>query len=139
MADDKVAFELVSPERLLVSQPVDMVVVPGGEGDFGVLPGHAPLISTVRAGVIEIYEGQSVSDRIFVAGGFAEVTAERCTVLAEQAVRVAEIDADRVEQQLRDARDDVTEATTDGARQEAERRVRLATAKLEALRTSTVH
>ena len=139
MADEKVAFELVSPERLLVSQPVDMVVVPGGDGDFGVLPGHAPLISTVRLGVIEIYDGASVSDRIFVAGGFAEVTAERCTVLAEQAIRVADLDAGRVEQQLRDARDDITDATTDGARHEAERRVRLAEAKLEALRRSTVH
>lgn len=139
MMAEKVAFELVSPERLLVSQPVDMVVVPGGDGDFGVLPGHAPLISTVRIGVIEIYEGTSVSDRIFVAGGFAEVTAERCTVLAEQAVRVAEIDPDRVEEQLRHARDDVTEATTEGARHAAERRVRLAEAKLEAVRRSTVH
>ena len=72
MPDNKVEFELVSPERLLVAQPVDMVVVPGGDGDFGVLPGHAPLISTVRPGVIEIYEGNAVSDRIFVAGGFAE-------------------------------------------------------------------
>src|SRR5918999_5868728 len=110
MADNKVAFELVSPERLLVSQPVDMVVVPGGEGDFGVLPGHAPLISTVRAGVIEIYEGNAVSDRIFVAGGFAEVTQERCTVLAEQAMRVAEIDEGAVERHLREAQQDISDA-----------------------------
>ncbi len=139
MADGKVAFELVSPERLLVSQPVDMVVVPGGEGDFGVLPGHAPLISTVRAGVIEIYEGNAVSDRIFVAGGFAEVTQERCTVLAEQAMRVAEIDTGQVEQQLRDARQDASDATTEQQRESAERRARLAEAKLEAVRRVTVH
>ena len=139
MAEGKVAFELVSPERLLVSQPVDMVVVPGGEGDFGVLPGHAPLISTVRPGVIEIYEGAAVSDRIFVAGGFAEVTQERCTVLAEQAMRVADIDAGRVEQQLREAHQDLSDATTEGARAEAERRARLAEAKLEAVRRVTVH
>ena len=139
MADNKVAFELVSPERLLVSQPVDMVVVPGGEGDFGVLPGHAPLISTVRPGVIEIYEGNAVSDRIFVAGGFAEVTQERCTVLAEQAMRVAEIDPGVVEQQLREARQDLSDATSDAARDSAERRARLAEAKLEALRHTTVH
>lgn len=139
MAEGKVAFELVSPERLLVSQPVDMVVVPGGEGDFGVLPGHAPLISTVRPGVIEIYEGSAVSDRIFVAGGFAEVTQERCTVLAEQAMRVADIDAGRVEQQLREAHQDISDATTEGARAEAERRARLAEAKLEAVRRVTVH
>jgi F-type H+-transporting ATPase subunit epsilon len=92
---DTVEFELVSPERLLVSEQVEMVVVPGAEGDFGVLPGHAPLISTVRPGVITVYEGGKPKDAIFVAGGFAEVTPERCTVLAEGAVRIAE--ADRVE------------------------------------------
>ena len=139
MADNKVEFELVSPERLLVSQPVDMVVVPGGEGDFGVLPGHAPLISTVRFGVIEIYEGNAISDRIFVAGGFAEVTQERCTVLAEQAMRVSDIDAGAVEQQLREARQDLSDATNDAARASAERRARLAEAKLEAVRRVTIH
>jgi len=139
MTEGKVDFELVSPERLLVSQPVDMVVVPGGEGDFGVLPGHAPLISTVRPGVIEIYEGTAVTDRIFVAGGFAEVTAERCTVLAELAMPVSEIDAARTEQQLRDARDQASQARTDEERGAAERIARLAEAKLEALRRVAVH
>jgi F-type H+-transporting ATPase subunit epsilon len=79
---EKVEFELVSPERLLVAKAVDMVVVPGTEGDFGVLRGHAPLISTLRLGVIDIHDAGAVAERIFVAGGFAEVTAERCTVLA---------------------------------------------------------
>ena len=139
MADNKVAFELVSPERLLVSQPVDMVVVPGGEGDFGVLPGHAPLISTVRPGVIEIYEGTAVSDRIFVAGGFAEVTQERCTVLAEQAMRVTEIDAGVAEQQLQAARQELSEATSEAARASAERRAKVAEARLEATRRTAVH
>ena len=83
---DKVEFELVLPERLLVSEGADMVVVPGEEGDFGVLPGHALFLSGVRAGTIEIYNGETISDRIFVAGGLAEVTGERCTVLAEEAV-----------------------------------------------------
>ena len=139
MTEGKVDFELVSPERLLVSQPVDMVVVPGGEGDFGVLPGHAPLISTVRSGVIEIYEGSAVTDRIFVAGGFAEVTAERCTVLAELAMPVAEIDAARTEQQLREARDAAAQAKSDEERGAAERMAQLAEAKLEALRRVAVH
>jgi len=139
MTEGKVDFELVSPERLLVSQPVDMVVVPGGDGDFGVLPGHAPLISTVRSGVIEIYEGSAVTDRIFVAGGFAEVTAERCTVLAELAMPVAEIDAARTEQQLREAREAESQAKNDEERGAAERLARLAEAKLEALRRVAVH
>ena len=139
MTEGKVDFELVSPERLLVSQPVDMVVVPGGDGDFGVLPGHAPLISTVRSGVIEIYEGSAVTDRIFVAGGFAEVTAERCTVLAELAMPVAEIDTARTEQQLREARDAEAQAKSDEERGAAERLVKLAEAKLEAVRRVAVH
>ncbi|MGE0724289.1 MAG: ATP synthase F1 subunit epsilon [Alphaproteobacteria bacterium] len=103
---DTIEFELVSPERLLLAKPVEMVVVPGTEGNFGVLPGHAPLISTVRPGVIEIYEGGKVAEQIFVAGGVAEVTAERCTVLAERAMPVAEIDRAAVEKQLRDDRED---------------------------------
>src|SRR5688572_23665594 len=75
----KVAFRLVMPERELVATEADMVVVPGTEGDFGVLPGHAPLISTVRPGVLEIFQGNKADQRFLVAGGFAEVTPERCT------------------------------------------------------------
>jgi len=107
---DTLDFELVAPERLLLARPVEMVVVPGGEGHFGVLPGHAPLISTVRPGVIEIYEGGRPTDRIFVAGGFAEVTATRCTVLAEVAVPVGQIDRQAVERKLADDREDGNEA-----------------------------
>ncbi|GGI83326.1 hypothetical protein GCM10007973_19760 [Polymorphobacter multimanifer] len=78
-------FELVSPERMLASANVAMVVVPGAEGDFGVLPGHAPLMSTIRPGIIEVYatEGSSPSARYEIEGGFAEVTPEGLTILAE--------------------------------------------------------
>lgn len=107
---ETINFELVSPERLLVAKPVEMVVVPGTEGDFGVLPQHAPLIATVRPGVIQIYEGGRVVDSIFVAGGFAEVTGDRCTVLAEQAMPVADIDRAAVERKLRDDREKADEA-----------------------------
>jgi F-type H+-transporting ATPase subunit epsilon len=98
---DKVQFELVSPEKLLLSEAVDMVVVPGSEGNFGVLAGHSLLISTVRPGVIDVYEGSEISERIFVSGGFAEVTAERCTVLADEAVPLSSLDAVAVEAELR--------------------------------------
>ena len=81
-----VEFELVIPENLVFSSNVELVVVPGAEGDFGVLPGHAPFISSLRTGVISIYENDSVNERIFVTGGFAEVTSERCTVLADEAI-----------------------------------------------------
>jgi F-type H+-transporting ATPase subunit epsilon len=94
---DKVQFELVSPEKLLLSEAVDMVVVPGSEGNFGVLAGHSLLISTVRPGVIDVYDGNEISERIFVSGGFAEVTAERCTVLADEAVPLSSLDAATIE------------------------------------------
>src|SRR5437588_10530201 len=98
---EKVQFELVSPEKLLLSEAVDMVVVPGGEGNFGVLPGHSLLISTVRPGVIDVYEGTVVAERIFVAGGFAEVTPERCTVLADEAMPLSSLDRGQIDQSLK--------------------------------------
>jgi len=107
---DRVEFELVSPQRLLMSEPVEMVVVPGVEGDFGVLPGHSLLISTMRPKVIDIHEGGQVRDRIFVAGGFAQVSPERCTVLAEEAAMVADIDKAAAEERLAKAREALTEA-----------------------------
>jgi F-type H+-transporting ATPase subunit epsilon len=97
---DRVQFELVTPERLLISEAVEMVVVPGTEGNFGVLPGHALLISTIRPGTIEVYEGQRVTRRIFVAGGFAEVTPERCTVLADEAAPAGDLNRTAIEAEL---------------------------------------
>jgi F-type H+-transporting ATPase subunit epsilon len=132
---DLVQFELVSPERLLVSRAVEMVVVPGSEGDFGVLPGHAPLISEVRPGVIAVFDGGQVQERIFVAGGFAEVTGERCTVLAEQAMPVADIDRATADSALKTAREDLGDAKSDTERAAAERAVAVAEARLAALDT----
>jgi len=129
---DKVQFELVSPERLLVSEPVDMVVVPGSEGDFGVLPGHAPFISTVRPGVIEVYEGSTVTERIFVAGGFAEVTGERCTVLAEEAAPLNEVNRAEVESDLRRLNEELAAARDDAERAAIATRIEVAEAKLAA-------
>ncbi|MHA1114422.1 MAG: F0F1 ATP synthase subunit epsilon [Alphaproteobacteria bacterium] len=127
---DKVTFELVSPERLLVSEPVDMVVVPGAEGDFGVLIGHTPMISSIRMGTIDIYQDGARTQRFFVSGGFAEVTTERCTILAEGAVPVDEIDRTQVEEDLRAAEKQAVEAVDDAERTQAEAGKRLAEAKL---------
>jgi F-type H+-transporting ATPase subunit epsilon len=113
---EKLQFELVSPERLLLSEQVHMVIVPGSEGNFGVLPGHALFISTVRPGVIDVYEDESVTERIFVSGGFAEVTPERCTVLADEAVPLSSIDRGDTEQQARSL-----ESTVAGLRDQAGR------------------
>ena len=134
---DKVEFELVSPEKLLTSQPVDMVVVPGSEGDFGVLAGHSPMISTVRPGVIDIYEADRVVDRVFVAGGFAEVTETRCTVLAEEAVAVSELDRGKVEQEIRDLGEDLEDAKSDDEKARVEAKIAVARAKLDATGATT--
>ncbi len=123
MADERVEFELVTPERLVFSRGVDMVVVPGAEGDFGVLPGHTPMVSTVRPGIVNVYEGREIVERMFVAGGFAEVTAARCTVLADRAVAVDELDRAAAEQTLKDAREDLADAKTDDAQAEAEKQI----------------
>src|SRR5512134_68195 len=114
---DKVQFDLVSPERLLLSQGVEMVVVPGAEGDFGVLPGHAPFISTVRPGVIDVHDEGKVKYRIFVAGGFAEVTPERLTVLAEEAMPIADIDRGEVETAVKSMQQDLAAAESEAERQ----------------------
>ena len=130
---DKVTFELVSPEKLLISRPVDMVVVPGSEGDFGVLPHHAPVISEVRPGVIDVHDDGKVSEQIFVGGGFAEVTGERCTVLAEQAMPLGDLDQGHADQQLKDAKEDLDDAKSDSERALAERRIAVAEAMRDAL------
>ncbi|MGH6630754.1 MAG: F0F1 ATP synthase subunit epsilon [Burkholderiales bacterium] len=132
MAEERVEFELVSPERLLLSEAVEMVVVPGAEGEFGVLPRHAPMISTLRPGVIRVYENGAVSERIFVAGGFAEVTPARCTVLADQAVPVADIDRTEVEKSLSEAREDLAEAKSEDESGAVQRRIAIAEAMLKA-------
>ena len=113
---ETVRFELVSPEKLLLALDAEMVVVPGEAGDFGVLPGHSPLISTIRNGVIEVTVNGSVSERIFVAGGFAEIANDKLTVLAEEAVPVSKLDRAKVAQQLKDAQEDCEDAKDDHSR-----------------------
>ena len=98
-----VNLEIVSPERLLLSRPVDMVVIPASEGDMGVLEGHQPMIVMLRGGVIALYEGDRVTDTMFVAGGFAEVTPERCTVLATEVTPVTELNRSECENRLAEA------------------------------------
>ena len=133
---DNLHFELVSPERLLRSGDVHMVVVPGTEGDFGVLAGHAPFMSTIRPGAIEVYESaSSPATRIFIDGGFAEVNDSGLTILAENAVPVADIKADEVSKKLSDAREDVRLAKTDVECVVAEKQV----ARYEAMQAAAVN
>ena len=119
---DKVAFELVSPERLLVTAEADMVVVPGSEGDFAVLAGHAPMIATLRPGTLEVYRGDVAEDRYFVAGGFAEVAGDRLVVLAEETIAMAALDRAALEGLIDDAEQELTDAKDDAGRDKAQER-----------------
>ncbi|MBF0129195.1 MAG: F0F1 ATP synthase subunit epsilon [Alphaproteobacteria bacterium] len=129
---EMVEFELVSPERLLLSERAEMVVIPGVEGDFGVLPQHAPLLSTIRPGVIDVYNKGNITERIFVAGGFAEVTETTCTVLAEEAIPLDALTRSMAEQRLSAAKAALDEAETPLARAEAETSIAVAEAMLVA-------
>ena len=102
---DKLQFSLVSPAREIFSGAVDHVIAPGTEGDFGVLPHHAPFMSTLKNGVVRVLEGENVSMRVFVRGGFADVTPEGLTILAEEAVNLADVDASEVSDRLQAARE----------------------------------
>lgn len=129
---EKLHFSLVSPDRELFSGEVDHVVAPGTEGEFGVLPRHAPFMATIKAGALRILNDGG-ERRIFVNGGFADVTPEGLTVLAEDAVDLADVDAAGLDQDLKDAREDVADAGTDAAKKAAaERRLH----RLEALRAA---
>jgi F-type H+-transporting ATPase subunit epsilon len=113
---DTFKFELVTPERMLMSEDVSQVVVPGTEGDFTVLAGHAPVISTIRPGVIAASLGDSRTVRLFVKGGFAEVDQNRLTVLAERALEVEAMDAALIAAELKAAEGELAAARNDAAR-----------------------
>jgi F-type H+-transporting ATPase subunit epsilon len=108
-------FELVSPEKLLFSGDVEQVVAPGVDGQFTVLKDHAPVMTTLKAGVVRIDAGGKV-EKLFVRGGFADVSASGFTILAEQALSVADVDLAKLEADIKDAREDVGDAKTDNAR-----------------------
>lgn len=113
---DTLEFELVSPARLLVSEPVEMVVVPGTEGAFGVLPLHAPTLSTLRPGFIDVYKDGVVAERYFVNGGFAEVTRTTCTVLVDEAIPGAEANRQYAANQLAKAQAALGQATDEATK-----------------------
>jgi F-type H+-transporting ATPase subunit epsilon len=115
-------FELVSPERLLMSEPVDQVVVPGTEGYFTVLKGHAPFMSTLKPGVVDISRGNDVM-RIFVRGGFADVNTSGLTILAEQAIPLAEVDPAMLAADVKNAEEDVADAKDPEVKATAELRL----------------
>ena len=134
-----IEFDLVAPEAVILAEPVEMVVLPGLEGDFGVLPRHAPTVSSLRPGVITVYDRKDggswqPKQRIFVAAGFAEVTPERVTVLVEDAQPLEQLDRATVQRDLEAAREAVEDAEDAAAKKRAQRAVLVAEAKLAALK-----
>ena len=115
---EKIHFDLVSPEKLLLSQPADMVTVPGTEGYMGVMAGHMALVSALRAGMIDM-KNDGVDTRFFIRGGFAEINATQITVLAEEAIPMTELDLAVLDQRIADAQSDEIAAKTDADRQKA--------------------
>ena len=113
LENTKVVFELVTPTALAVSENVDMVVVPGIDGDFGVLPGHSPVLTTIRPGLIKMYTSGQVTKSLFVEGGFAEANVKGCTVLAEGVTDILDISAEDAQARLVATRDAL--ANTNGA------------------------
>ena len=116
----KLHFDLVSPERLLMSADVDQVDVPGSEGDFGVLANHAPVMTALRPGVLTIQSQGKQGEKFFVRGGFAEVTAQGLTVLAEEAMPLAELDRAALDQRIKNAEEDVADAKDTASRDKAQ-------------------
>ncbi|HZJ11082.1 MAG TPA: F0F1 ATP synthase subunit epsilon [Methyloceanibacter sp.] len=117
---DAFKFELVSPERLLVSGDVEQVLVPGAEGDMTVLAYHAPLLTTLRPGVLDIGYASGEHQRYFIRGGFAEIGPAGLTVLAETAIDLVDLDAGQLAQAVRNAEEDVVDAAEDIARDRAQ-------------------
>ena len=115
-------FDLVSPERMVFSGEVEHVVVPGSEGEFGVLAHHAPFVSMLRPGILSIL-GPGTPQRIVVGGGFAEVAPEGLTVLAELAVPVEEFDRAQLVEQIRDTEEDVADTNDEALRDKLRRRL----------------
>jgi len=116
-------FELVSPERLVFAGEVNQVDVPGEEGEFGVLAGHAPYIATLKPGTLKIYSASGAPQRIVVKGGFAEVGPTGLTVLAEEATPADQFDPVMIADAIKDAEEDVADAKSDVARDKARQRL----------------
>ena len=117
---DTFTFELVSPEKLLISEPVESVLVPGAEGDFQVLANHAPVLSTLRPGLLDVVLPGGKERRIFVRGGFAEAGPDSLTILAQTAIDSADLNKAALAQEIKEAEEDVTDAKDDAGRDKAQ-------------------
>ena len=116
---DSFKFELVSPEQLLVSEDVSEVIVPGSEGEMTVMAHHAPVMTSIKPGVVTVKTAAGATDRYVVFGGFADILPEGCTLLAESAVSVADIDREDLAQRIQDVREDIADAKDEATRNRA--------------------
>lgn len=117
---DAFQFELVSPERLLVSEQVESVVIPGSEGEMTVMANHAPVMTTIKPGVVTVKPASGEVERYVVFGGFADIVPAGCTLLAESAVAVKDIDRADLSRRIQEAREDAADAKDGEARTKAE-------------------
>ena len=127
--DNMIPFDLVSPEQLVFNDEVGMIIIPGKEGDIGILPGHSKLLSSLRAGRVMVYgEGKKLLKSFFVSGGFVEVNPEKCILLAEEVFEMNSLDKNTIEQQIRDLENETSD--------ESKQRYIIAKSKMEALNSS---
>jgi len=128
-------LELVSPESKLVSEPMHRIEIPGDDGAFGVMAGHCSILSSLRAGVVRLHKGEDDEDvrQIFIVGGFADVTAQSCTILAEDAIDVKDLNKESLEQYLTDLNEDLGMAAEDQDKRKVEAKIFLTKAKLNAV------
>lgn len=128
---DKVQFTIISPEQVVFKDAIDMVVIPGENGDFGVLPHHAALISNLRPGLITIYQDHKITQQIFTTGGFVQVQPQDCTVLSEETVMLKDLKGFDLETQLNDLRVDLELVHSEDEKKNLERTLTLTQLKLD--------
>ncbi len=117
---DKISFDLVSPEQLLLSDEAEMITIPGSEGDMGVMAGHMPLITTLKPGIVSVTGGAEANHRYIVLGGFAEINQTKVTVLAEEAIAAADFDEAALDQRITAAEEAIAAAKSDSDRTKAQ-------------------
>lgn len=130
-----IAVELVTPEELLFSGSVEMIVIPGAEGDFGVLYGHEPLISLIRPGIISLYKQDNTIEKMFISGGFAEVSNSECTILAEEAIAIDAIDPVAAEARLQKAIKQRQKSQSELEKNAVEKEIAIAEAMIDIAKT----
>lgn len=129
MAMETLSFELVSPEKILVKEQVEMVVIPGDKGDLGILPRHAAVITTLRPGVVQTYIGDDVIERVFVSGGFANINEHGCTVLSQECIFLQDINEAELDEFIKNTRDEISIARNQEEKKDLNNQLQLAVIK----------